>query len=151
MVFVENMENNNILLSIKPKILREIEAGEKKYEFRKNFPNLNDAIFLRKPIFIYESKPTMKIVGKFEVSEFYNTTFEELATILDLQGDYKKRIKNYFGNQTENCIAMKIEELQIFKNSLHLYDIRKITEGFWPGQSYRFIPPSLLSACLSLT
>ena len=52
----------DVLLSIRPKHVKAIEQGKKKFEFRK--------VIFRKSverIYIYETSPTSQIVGFFEV------------------------------------------------------------------------------------
>uniref|UniRef100_UPI003FD808D8 ASCH domain-containing protein n=2 Tax=Methanoregula sp. TaxID=2052170 RepID=UPI003FD808D8 len=71
----------DVLLSIKPKYVRSIIEGEKRYEFRK-------AIFKDRSvnrIFIYSSAPVKKIVAVFEIG----TILEDHPDILwDRVRDY---------------------------------------------------------------
>lgn len=53
-----------VLLSIKPKYVEEINKGSKLYEFRKVI--FNDDI---KTIYVYETAPTKKIVGKIIIDD----------------------------------------------------------------------------------
>ena len=68
----------SVLLSIKPKYVKEIQMGNKLYEFRKSiFKQETDEIF------VYESSPTKQIVGKIYIDDIIEDTPQELTiTIL---------------------------------------------------------------------
>ena len=65
----------NVLLSIKPKYVKEILEGRKKFEFRKS-------IFKRKITnnlaWIYSSAPEKKIVANFRIGEILENTPENI-------------------------------------------------------------------------
>ena len=52
----------DVILSIKPRYVKEIEKGNKKYEFRKS-------IFKKKVkwVYIYSTSPVKKITGRFRI------------------------------------------------------------------------------------
>lgn len=131
-----------ILLSIKPKIVKEIISGEKKYEFRKSFPDLKKRDDISDVIYIYESKPTMSIIGTFKVNEYFKMGFDDLMTTIDASESYKKRIEEYF-NSKKTCHAMEISDLRLFRKKLKLEEIRGEICNFTPGQSYRYLPERL--------
>jgi predicted transcriptional regulator len=62
-----------ILLSIKPKYVEKILAGEKIYELRRVIPNENIDI-----IFIYSSNPIKKIVGYASIDCILELPLDEL-------------------------------------------------------------------------
>lgn len=65
----------NILLSIKPKYAAMIYAGEKKIEFRTNFPrkyNLLEPAPWDDYIFLYETAPIFAVTGWIKVDSYIN-------------------------------------------------------------------------------
>ena len=137
-----------ILLSIQPRIVKEIIEGKKKFEFRKKFPNLNTSD-INKKIIIYCSKPTMKIIGSFVVKSYYHSDFESLMKTINSTEDYKKRISNYFTDKS-SCHALEISELNLYEKTLSLPYLRKKHIGFCPGQSYRYLNIDIVEDILSL-
>lgn len=138
----------HILLSIQPRIVKEIIEGKKIYEFRKKFPNLNSSD-INKKIIIYCSKPTMKIIGSFVVKSYHHSDFESLMRTISATKGYKKRISNYFTDKS-SCHAMEISELNLYENTLSLDYLRKNFIGFCPGQSYRYLNDDILENILEL-
>ena len=128
-----------ILLSIKPRIIKEIISGEKKFEFRKIFPNLNEpGSKIENTIIIYSSTPEMKIFGSFRPKTFIADNFENLMVKVNAAPAYRERISRYFTNK-ENCHAMEISDLRIYENPITLKQLREEHNNFGPGQSYRYI------------
>ena len=141
-----SMENNemkrHILLSIKPKYVKEITVGEKKFEFRKKFPDLNELNISRRVI-IYCSKPTMKIIGSFEIKTLHHADFDTLMNNISAEENYRNRISGYFKNK-KSCYALEISNFKMYKNQLSLEYLRKEYRGFVPGQSYRYLDSNIV-------
>lgn len=137
-----------ILLSIQPKIVKEIIDGTKKFEFRKKFPNLEEGN-VNKKIIIYSSKPTMKIIGSYVVKTYYHSDFCSLMNKVNATTAYEARISKYFTNK-DSCHAMEISELKIYDTPLSLEYLRKSFPGFVPGQSYRYLNNLIVDNILML-
>ena len=75
---------DTIIISIKPKYVEKIFSGEKKYEFRKSFP---DGV---KVMLIYATAPVKKIVGIAFVEKVLRGRKEELWEKTNLQGGISK-------------------------------------------------------------
>lgn len=133
-----------ILLSIKPKIIEEIISGDKKFEFRKQFPNI-EKVEINKKIIIYSSTPKMMIMGSFTIGRYLHSDFEKLMSDINATPEYKKRISRYFDKNKDNCHALEITNLNIYPNPLSLNYLRKNFSGFVPGQSYRYLPENILN------
>lgn len=126
-----------ILLSIQPRIVKEIIDGEKKFEFRKKFPDLADSNISRKVI-IYCSSPIMQIIGSFVVKQQFHADFDVLMNQVNADMSYRIRISNYFEDKS-SCYAMEISQLKIYETPLPLNYLRIKYPGFCPGQSYRYL------------
>lgn len=132
----DNFMNKFVLLSIRPKYIKEIELGIKKFEFRKVLPKFDAQT--SKEIILYCSKPEMKIIGRMRLHESHSAPFEELMKIVGADEEYKKRIASYFRDK-EICHAIKIDDYVRYEQPLPLSELRKLVPGFVPGQSYRFL------------
>jgi len=129
--------DQHILLSIRPKYVKEIKEGIKKYEFRKKFPKTVDSN-ISKTIVLYCSKPTMKIIGSFKIKKHFSSCFEQLMDSVNADNAYRERISNYFTDKTL-CHALEISDLKMYDHQLSLSYLRDNYKGFCPGQSYRYL------------
>ncbi|MFZ1903000.1 MAG: hypothetical protein ACLPF1_10070 [Methanoregula sp.] len=122
----------DVLLSIKPKYVRSIIEGEKRYEFRK-------AIFKDRSvnrIFIYSSAPVKKIVAVFEIG----TILEDHPDILwdrvrDYAGIDDSEFFTYFAGRSKGY-AIGIENLQELDEPI---DPKEAIPEFVPPQSYCYL------------
>jgi len=122
----------DVLLSIKPKYVKSILEGEKRYEFRK-------AIF-RNPsvsrIFIYSSAPVKRIVALFEISTILNDHPAALwDRVRDHAGIDDEEFFSYFAGRSHGY-AIGIRDLQEFAEPINPYET---TPGFVPPQSYCYV------------
>ncbi|MHA1585008.1 MAG: ASCH domain-containing protein [Promethearchaeota archaeon] len=118
-----------VILSIKPKYVKSILNGTKKFEFRKK-------IFKRKEIseiLIYSSSPVQKIVGGFEIGRILKDTPENLwNTCKEYAGIGKDEFFNYFKDKRTG-FAIEIKKLKIFSKKINPYEI---IPDFHPPQSF---------------
>jgi len=140
--------NKQILLSVEPRVVDELISGEKKFEFRKRFPDINRSDIENK-IIIYCSKPVMKIIGSFITKAYFHSDFETLMKQVSATDKYKKRISKYFSNK-DSCHALEISDFKLYKTPLELNYLREEFPGFCPGQSYRYLDPFIEKRILSL-
>ncbi len=62
-----------ILLPIQPKYVKQIFDGTKKYEYRTRIPKKQI-----KSIIVYETYPTMKVVGELYIGEILKLPIDEM-------------------------------------------------------------------------
>ncbi len=120
-----------VLLSIKPKYVKEIQTGNKLYEFRK-------AIFKQETneIFVYESAPTKQIVGKIYVEDIIEDTPQKLwNNFSEFAGINHHDFFEYFKGK-ERGYAIKIKEFESFNAPINPY---KENPKFTPPQSFAYI------------
>jgi type I restriction enzyme S subunit len=121
----------DVLLSIKPKYVRAIIEGKKRYEFRK-------AIFKNRSvnrIFIYSSAPVKKIMALFEI----DTILEDHPVVLwgmvrDHAGIEDTEFFSYFAGRSWGY-AIGISKLQEFDEPI---DPKAAIPDFVPPQSYSY-------------
>ena len=122
----------DILLSIKPKYVKSIIEGDKRYEFRK-------MIFKNREInriYIYSSSPVKKIVGTFEIGEILEDHPNKLwDTVKEFAGIDTRDFFAYFEGKSR-AFAIKIQNLQEFNVPIDPYETMP---GFVPPQSYCYM------------
>jgi len=125
----------NVLLSIKPKYVKEIKNGNKHYEFRKSLCSAKNRDSLEK-IYIYSSAPVQKIVARFFVEEILEDHPKSLwKKCKDVSGIEQVDFFNYFKNKNSG-LAIKISGLKFFKEPI---EPKNIIPNFSPPQSFCYV------------
>ncbi|MDR0199892.1 MAG: hypothetical protein LBI43_04865 [Streptococcaceae bacterium] len=120
------------ILSIKSEYVERIFAGTKKYEFRKQ-------IFQRDvdEILIYETAPTMRVVGKFTFEKILVNTPEKIwDETKEFSGIDFDSYMEYFRSK-EIAYAIKIKEVTKYKKAQPLKVIAP--ELKMPPQSFAYV------------
>ncbi|KKG72993.1 GNAT family N-acetyltransferase [Methanosarcina mazei] len=127
----------NVILPIKPKFVKEIIRGRKKYEFRKVTFKSKRKI---DRVYIYSSSPEKKIVGSFKLGRIIEDTPEALwENLNEFAGIEKDEFFSYFGNR-KNGFALEIKDLKIFDEPIDPY---KELDSFVPPQNFSYINQDL--------
>ena len=122
----------NVLLSIKPKYVKEILKGEKKYEFRRSIFQYREEIEM---VYIYSTSPVKRIVGRFTIEEIIEGHPKNLwESFRDFSGIEDEEFFRYFG-AAEKRFAIKIEKVEVFKEPI---DPKISIPDFVPPQSFRY-------------
>jgi len=122
----------NVIFSIKPKYVKEIIAGNKRYEFRKAIPKNKSIV----SAYIYSSSPTQKIIGKFKPGNVICDTPENLWNQLyRWAGINKEEFFAYFQGK-DTGFAISIDDLHVFDQPM---DPKKLREDFTPPQSFCYV------------
>lgn len=119
-----------VLMSIKPKFVKQILAGTKLFELRKRNFKLEV-----KTVIIYESSPTKKIVGEFIIDKIIRDTPQKIyLDYSEKLGISKKEYFEYFRN-INVAYAIKIKKVIKYEKELTLSDfnVKKAP------QSYQYI------------
>jgi len=128
----------DVLLSIKPKYVKKIARGEKKYEFRKKIFKSSDI----GRIFIYSSSPEKRIIGSFRIRTILKEHPELLwDQVKEESGIEYEAYCKYFSGKTEGY-AIQIDDLKLFPVPL---DPKKIDPCFTAPQSYQYLPDNRYS------
>ena len=122
----------DVLLSIKPRYVKSIIDGEKRYEFRKKvFRNPSVSRVL-----IYSSSPVKKIVASFEVGKILEDRPADLwENVKDYAGIDDRAFFDYFAGKSR-AFAIEIQDLQELPEPI---DPREAIPGFVPPQSYCYM------------
>lgn len=123
-----------VLMSIKPKYVKSILDGTKKFEFRKKIFKRTDI----DEIIIYSSSPEKKIVGSFEIDKVLEDSPEELWAYCTYDaGISKENFFKYFKGK-DRGFAIQIKNLNILPKKLDPYET---IPDFHPPQSFYYINP----------
>jgi predicted transcriptional regulator len=122
----------DVLLSIKPKYVKSIINGDKRYEFRKTIFKNRDI----DRIFIYSSSPVKKIVATFKIGTILEDHPIDLwENVKDYAGIDNEVFFSYFEGKSK-AFAIEIQNLQEFDEPL---DPWTEVAGFVPPQSYCYM------------
>jgi predicted transcriptional regulator len=121
----------NAILSIKPKYVRHIIDGTKRFEFRKQ--PLPKAI---KRVFIYSSAPEQRIIGHFQISQIVEDTPKNLWNRFSKKAGISSTefFEYYAGRQTGYAIS--ISKLFLLEQPVDPY---KHMDNFNPPQSFSYL------------
>jgi len=120
----------NLILSIKPKYVKHILDGTKKFEFRKT-------IFKQKvdKVYIYSSSPVMQIVASFKVEDILT---DNISILWDkchkYSGISKLEYEQYFSTKPTGY-AIEITDLDIFSKAIYP---KTVIENFRAPQSFMY-------------
>jgi type I restriction enzyme S subunit len=124
----------NVLLSIKPKYVKAILNGTKKYEFRKSAFRCKEDI---EWVYIYATSQVKKIVGAFTIENIVEDYPKNLwAEFKEFSGIDEEEFFRYFGGHKKG-FAIGIGDVEVFEDPI---DPKSYNPGFVPPQSFRYIP-----------
>ena len=107
-----------VLLSIKPEFVREIFAGNKKFEYRKTIFTKNVD-----KVVVYSTKPEGMIVGEFTVEKIIEQEPKELwEQTQNDSGITKKFFDQYFEGRKKGY-ALKISSPKLYENPINPFDL----------------------------
>ena len=121
----------NALISVKPKYVKEILDGKKKYEYRKRIFKENID-----KVYIYSSSPQQRIVGYFEFCGYLSSIPRDIwEKTKDFSGISKEEYDKYFRN-SNIAYAIIIKKFKIFDNAINP---KEYFSKFNPPQSYIYL------------
>lgn len=118
-----------VLLSIKPKYVRRIIAGQKKYEFRKSVFKKEEV----REIVVYSSSPEKKIIGTFQIGGILEETPEKIWDLCKNEAGIDRGEFFAYFKEKPLAYALQIQNFTKFPQPIDPY---KINPDFKPPQSY---------------
>jgi predicted transcriptional regulator len=121
-----------VLLSIKPKFVKEIANGNKRFEYRKAIFKNRDV----KTVVIYATMPVGKIVGEFDISDILE---EHPSVLWDKTKEYSgvdEEFYNEYFYGRERGYAIAIKKLKMYKEPICPYSQG---EKFTAPQSFKYL------------
>lgn len=130
-----------LLISIKPKYVAQIVIGNKRVELRRTRPNIGCGEI----VLIYESSPTMALVGYGVVEKVISSSPWSLwPRVRKLAGISKAEFDGYFRG-AEKAYGIEFEKIDFFNKPIGLVKLREKLGGFHPPQIYRYLSKENLS------
>lgn len=128
------MSNKALLISIKPQYVTLIKSGEKTYELRRKCPKVTEGDLA----LVYESSPTMSLVGAFTVGAVIQNAPSTLWRKIGKEcGVTHREFMAYFQG-CETASAIEIGQYWELENRVSLSQLRKRVK-IEPPQSYRYL------------
>jgi predicted transcriptional regulator len=129
------MENEALLLSIRPTYATKIFSCDKSVELRKVRPRLQDG----DKVLVYVSSPVMKLMGLFEVSNVVSDTPHKLWKRVGSSSCVTKDdFFNYYDG-SDIGYGIMIKKVFLFDSPVSLTKLRRLVPGFTPPQCYRYL------------
>ena len=128
------MTKRAILFSIKPPYVSLIESGLKRFELRRQRPNISTGDLA----LVYESSPTKSLVGAFFVGEILS---EEPNVLWEIVGHESGITKDDFLDYFEGCevgCSIQIKQYWSLAERICINEMRT-KHKIRPPQSYRFL------------
>jgi predicted transcriptional regulator len=123
-----------LLLSIHPKYVDAIMAGEKTVELRRRKPSIESGLAL-----IYATSPRKELVASFEISSVRRTPLVLLwQAVRDSAGVSRREFYSYFAGQNTG-VAIQIRKVMAFHEPIPLDDLREMWRGFQPPQGFCYL------------
>ncbi len=124
-----------LLLSIHPEYAGAIFSGTKKIELRRKRPRISQG----SRVLVYETAPTMALVGAFEVAGVLKGAPANLwAKVRTGAGVTRECFNEYFSGMPE-AFAIEVSEAWLYPEPVSLQRLRKILPGFHPPQGFRYL------------
>jgi predicted transcriptional regulator len=124
-----------LLMSIRPQYAEKIFNGTKTVELRRVKPKLLQEGDL---IFVYVSAPVKSLVGAFSVASLMQKDIFSLwDDVKDFAGISHEDYLAYF-KDAQKGVAIFIKNVWLLPKPVHLSDIQKEINGFYPPQSFRY-------------
>jgi predicted transcriptional regulator len=129
------MTATSIVLSINPRFTAMIFDGAKTVELRRVKPRVSPGDL----IYVYESSPTMAVVGYCVVTNVLCHSVEGLwRKVRAAAGVTREEFLTYFQG-VEAAFGICISDAIRFEDPLTLYRLRSAHPGFQPPQSHRYV------------
>lgn len=125
----------SLLVSIKPKYSSKILDGSKQVELRRTRPRVTKGEL----VLIYESSPTMALVGYAIVGAVISAVPKRLwPRVRGWAGITRKEFESYFDGAM--CgFGIKLIHVGSLEKPVRLQELRKQWKGFHPPQTYRYL------------
>lgn len=121
----------DILISIKPKFVDQIQKGIKKIEYRKVVFKDRDI----KKMYIYSSAPIQKVVAVCEISKILCSTPEEIWLSTSSASGISKDFFDLYFKDRSKAYAIEMKSIHFFDQPMSLSDLGVLRAP----QSYQYI------------
>jgi predicted transcriptional regulator len=135
---------NILFVSIKPRFIEKILAGEKSVELRRVRPSVQPGA----RIIFYASSPSREVVATARIKAIDagrpTAIWERHRAEVGLP---RSEYRNYFAGASQ-AVGILLEEIERLPHPLPLADLRERLDGFEPPQSFRYIDDTQAAAVI---
>lgn len=123
-----------LLLSIHPRFVDAILAGEKTVELRRRRPRIDAG-----PALIYATSPRMELVASFRVAAVVRAPLGKLwQSVRNVAGVTRREFDAYF-HGLEFGVSIVVADVAAFREPVALDDLRQVWTDFHPPQGFRYL------------
>jgi predicted transcriptional regulator len=137
------MNNNLLIISVKPEYARKILKGEKTIELRKCAPKKvgKDGYIL-----IYVTAPIKELWGIYKIENIIKENPNTLWDNFGKQTGITKQEFNDYYKENKNAFGIQLQEVKnLFKHSIKLDSLKNLIPGFMPPQTYSYIDKRIIN------
>lgn len=141
-MILDSLDNNLLLVSIKPQFAKSIFRGEKTIELRKSAPTRagKDSYML-----IYVTAPIKKVWGICRIQNIIKETPKQLWENHGKKTGITKSEFNEYYKGNKKAFGIEISDVKnFFENSIDLENLRNYFPGFSPPQTYGYLNTELI-------
>lgn len=133
------MERRYAVFSVKPRFAQALVEGRKGFEFRRARPSLRPGDV----VYVYATAPVQAVIGSFVCGHVVEGSptkvWGEVGAMSETPRAYFRR---YFRDRIR-AFAIAVRSPSAWANPLGLDALQDKLPGFYPPQSYRFVPAEL--------
>lgn len=137
------LNNNLLIISVKPEYARKILKGEKTIELRKCAPKKvgKDGYIL-----IYVTAPVKELWGIYKIENIIKENPNTLWENFGKQTGITKQEFNDYYKENKSAFGIQLQEVKnLFKHSINLDSLKNLIPGFMPPQTYRYIDKNIIN------
>lgn len=137
------LNNDLLIISVKPEYARKILTGEKTIELRKCAPKKvgKDGYIL-----IYVTAPIKELWGIYKIENIIKESPNTLWENFGKQTGITKQEFNDYYKENKNAFGIQLQEVRnLFKHSIKLDNLKSLIPGFMPPQTYRYIDKNIIN------
>ena len=124
------MKSDTIIISIHPVFVEKILSGEKKYEFRKYFP---EGV---RYMLVYTTSPVKKITALVEIDTVLCDTPQNIWSKTRKRAGITKRFYDTYFKDKEMAYAVRLKKTRVLNKPLEISDLKGIKAA---PQSYVYL------------
>lgn len=133
-------------LSIHPKYVDAILAGEKSVELRRRKPRISEG-----PVLIYATSPRMELVASAWIGSVTHAPLDSLWKVARGSAAVSRSdFRAYFDGLSKGT-GLHLERVRPLATPIGLYRLREIWEAFQPPQGFRYIDDAQITSLSRLT
>jgi len=125
-----------LLLSIHPRYVDAILAGDKQFELRRRKPKIEEG-----PGLIYSTSPRMELAATFQVASVTRAPLKKLWQLVRESASVTRWEFDSYFHGLDTGVAIHLDDVAVLNTPVPLQVIREHWPGFQPPQGFRYVTP----------